>query len=173
MAATATDDDGGTEGEADIVAAGDVEGWLAHATTDVEGGLGFGDAGGRLEGYTKYYRRAVRDTAVDAAGTVLHGGHRTFFKLKFSLFTSLSGRMRNRHRTLCHGLRDGEHSVRKSGTLPNRTVLQGQQELRRPGTRQCRRANRLPWRFCPEDRPTWTCRLSSDLYQTTASKASP
>ena len=49
------DDDGGAEGEADIVAAGNVEGGLLSGL-DVEGGLGSGDAGGRLEGDAEDYR---------------------------------------------------------------------------------------------------------------------
>lgn len=75
------DDDGGAEGEADIVAAGDVEGGL-FAGPDVEGGLGSGDAGCWLEGDTEDYRRTVSDATVDSAGTVLGHGHDTIFKFK-------------------------------------------------------------------------------------------
>ena len=75
------DDYGGAEGEADVVAAGDIEGGLL-AGADIEGGLGLGDAGGRLEGDTKDDRGTVRDAAVDSAGTVLGSGHRTILKFK-------------------------------------------------------------------------------------------
>ena len=110
------DDDGGAEGETDIVTARNVEGGLL-AGLDVEGGLGFGDAGGRLEGYTKYYRRAVRDTAVDAAGTVLHGGHRTFFKLKrVIMFRAFHpGGCETVTELYATDSRDGEHSMRNQG----------------------------------------------------------
>jgi len=75
------DDDGGAEGEADIVAAGDVEGGLLSGL-DVEGGLGSGDAGGRLEGDAEDYRGTVRDATVDSSGTILGRGHNTVFKFK-------------------------------------------------------------------------------------------
>ena len=75
------DDDGGAEGEADIVAAGDVEGGLLSGL-DVEGGLGSGDAGGRLEGDAEDYRGTVRDATVDSTGAVLGRGHGTAIKLK-------------------------------------------------------------------------------------------
>ena len=71
----------GAEGEADIVAAGDIEGGLL-AGADIEGGLGLGYAGGRLEGDTEDDRGAVRDAAVDSAGTVLGSGHDITFKFK-------------------------------------------------------------------------------------------
>ena len=168
MAVTASTMTGGAEGETDIVTARNVEGGLL-AGLDVEGGLGFGDAGGRLEGYTKYYRRAVRDTAVDAAGTVLHGGHRTFFKLKrVIMFRAFHpGGCETVTELYATDSRDGEHSMRNQGLdrIEERFSKTGRNSGD-PALDNAAKRIAFLGGFVQKIAPLGLVRLSSDLYQT-------
>ena len=67
-------DDGRAQGEASVVAAGDLQG--RHlALGEIVRLLGLGDTGSRLEGYAEHQRVAVGDAAVHAAGVIRGGRH--------------------------------------------------------------------------------------------------